>query len=331
MEKCQLCGQESQGGSVFEYSCCKYNCPFCGIYSIDKYLLEDMSSRVKQDFLSKAKFMALERRLRGQCFQDYFIHNMTPDKIAAYSKNAAPGGFINYEDFIKDFPANHEIPDRALRNIGRAYRLSKCEFGGEIEIELESPPAKGQYPGLMLFVEDSNAQVGLLHWLEKRGYIEQDSNDSGHVRISLMPEGWSRINEVEQKEPDSKQIFVAMWFAPEMESIYKEGIALGIEDVGKGYKPRRIDEKETVNKICDEIIVEIRRSRAVVADFTGQRGGVYYEAGFAIGLGIPVIWTVHEDEIKLLHFDTNHYAHITYKTPAELRKKLANRILALGI
>jgi nucleoside 2-deoxyribosyltransferase len=136
---------------------------------------------------------------------------------------------------------------------------------------------------------------------------------------------------MEQKSPDSKQIFVAMWFAPEMESIYREGILPGIEDAGKGYKAKKIDEKETINKICDEIIAEIRKSRAVVADFTGQRGGVYYEAGFAMGLGIPVIWTVREDFIDSLHFDTNHYSHIKYKTPEELRTKLTNRILALGI
>jgi hypothetical protein len=51
----------------------------------------------------------------------------------------------------------------------------------------------------------------------------------------------------------------------------------GISDAG--FEPLRINMKEHVNKICDEIIAEIRRSRFVVADYTGQRGGVYYEAG----------------------------------------------------
>ena len=55
------------------------------------------------------------------------------------------------------------------------------------------------------------------------------------------------------------------------------------------------------NSIDDEIIAEIRRSWFVVADFTcgtvpheGKevaipRGGVYYEAGFAQGLNVPLI------------------------------------------
>ena len=66
----------------------------------------------------------------------------------------------------------------------------------------------------------------------------------------------------------------------------------------------------------------------MVADFTGNRGGVYYEAGFAGGLGIPVIWIVHEDDLDDVHFDTRQYNHITYSTPEELRDKLKARILA---
>jgi len=35
--------------------------------------------------------------------------------------------------------------------------------------------------------------------------------------------------------------------------------------------------------------------RFIVADFTGQRGGVYFEAGYALGLRKPVIWTCKRD------------------------------------
>ena len=46
----------------------------------------------------------------------------------------------------------------------------------------------------------------------------------------------------------------------------------------------------------------------MVADFTCEkgkvRGGVYYEAGFAQGIGIPVIWTVAKDSLDDVHFDT---------------------------
>lgn len=44
------------------------------------------------------------------------------------------------------------------------------------------------------------------------------------------------------------------------------------------------------NKIDDQIVAEIRRSKLVLVDATGARPNAYFEAGFAAGLGIPVIW-----------------------------------------
>ena len=66
----------------------------------------------------------------------------------------------------------------------------------------------------------------------------------------------------------------------------------------------------------------------MVADFTGQLAGVYYEAGFAMGLGRTVIWCCRKDEIGKLHFDTNHKNHIDWETPEDLREGLYRRIRA---
>ncbi|QOJ22298.1 MAG: nucleoside 2-deoxyribosyltransferase [Gammaproteobacteria bacterium] len=123
-----------------------------------------------------------------------------------------------------------------------------------------------------------------------------------------------------------KQAFVAMWFDKTMDSFYQNGIKLAIE--ADGTKCMRIDLHEHNNKICDEIIAEIRRSNYLVADFTGNRGGVYYEAGFAYGLGIPVIWTVHQNDLASVHFDTRQYNHIVYETEEQLKERLLNRIKA---
>ncbi len=121
-----------------------------------------------------------------------------------------------------------------------------------------------------------------------------------------------------------------MWFDPSMDEVYREGIAPGVRDAG--YEPLRIDNKDHNNRIDDELIAEIRRSRFVVADFTqgtlGARGGVYYEAGFAHGLNIPVIFTCRQDAIHLVHFDTRQYNHIAWGVPGELRRALMNRISA---
>jgi hypothetical protein len=144
---------------------------------------------------------------------------------------------------------------------------------------------------------------------------------------ALTPKGIMQAEEWGRAYTASTQGFVAMWFDETMKAAWKEGFYRAIDKAG--YVPRRIDSKEHINKICDEIIAEIRRSRFVVADFTGQRGGVYYESGYATGRDIPVIWTCRKDELSKLHFDIRQYNCIDWETPQELARRLKARIEAV--
>lgn len=108
------------------------------------------------------------------------------------------------------------------------------------------------------------------------------------------------------------------------------GFKPGIED-SKYFKAVRVDSDEHNQKIDDRIVALIRQSGLLVADFTGDRGGVYFEAGLAQGLGIPVIWTCRIDYSDKLHFDTRQYNHILWRTPEELRDSLSNRIMATAL
>lgn len=130
-----------------------------------------------------------------------------------------------------------------------------------------------------------------------------------------------------QTPNNSIQGFVAMWFNDKVNHVYSDCFAPAIR--AAGYEPHRVDEREHIGKIDDEIILQIRRSRFVVADATGTRGGVYYEAGFAHGMGIPVFWTCREDHG--LHFDVRQYNCIFWKSDqlSEFRKALAARIEAV--
>lgn len=182
---------------------------------------------------------------------------------------------------------------------------------------------------------NENETSAMLRMLEQDDLIQTDTS----YRMTLTPKGRERLDAINQNGRHSAQAFVAMWFAPEMEDAYHTGFAPGIREAG--FEPLRIDQKEHANKIDDEIIAEIRRSRFLVADFTCAlidlgdrweaiaRGGVYYEAGFAQGCGIPVIWCVRADCIGSVHFDTRQFAHIVWTDAADLRKRLRNRIRAI--
>lgn len=166
-------------------------------------------------------------------------------------------------------------------------------------------------------------------WI-KHQVTERRSPKSPIHELTLRPPGYARLSELDNKNVGSKQAFVAMWFDESMTVAYEDGLAKGIR--AAGYEPMLISKKSHNNKIDDEIIAEIRRSRFLVADFTqgnsGARGGVYYEAGFAYGLNIPVIFTCRKDALDKVHFDTRQYNHIAWETSEELCKRLSQRISA---
>jgi nucleoside 2-deoxyribosyltransferase len=93
----------------------------------------------------------------------------------------------------------------------------------------------------------------------------------------------------------------------------------------------RVDRVEHSENINDKIIADIRRAEFVVADFSFHPAGVYFEAGFALGLHRLVVWTCRQDEFKTdkVHFDTRPYNHIVWETEADLREKLTARVRAL--
>jgi hypothetical protein len=149
----------------------------------------------------------------------------------------------------------------------------------------------------------------------------------GGQQYLLTAKGHIIFEEMSGARAASVQAFVAMWFDPSMDEVYSAGFKKAI--TAAGYEPFRIDRKDYDGKIDDEIVAEIRRSAFLVADFTDHRGGVYYETGFAHGLGKRVIFTCRADELSKLHFDVRQYNTIVWSAVSDLLAPLQNRILAL--
>lgn len=149
---------------------------------------------------------------------------------------------------------------------------------------------------------------------------------------SFTPEGWAYINSLKQRNPESNIVFLAMKFCDEVKQFNEEWVETAI--IETDYEPIRIDKYPHNNLIDDEIISKIKRSRFIVADFSFNNNGVYYEAGFARGLNIPVISIcekqLFESKEYKTHFDTNHYSFILYdkQNGAELKNTLRLRIEA---
>ena len=185
----------------------------------------------------------------------------------------------------------------------------------------------------VVYAEDDDVLHYLLVQLADAGVIETLPHDIGAYppeSIRLTVAGWNAVSDLQHARVGAhpERAFVAMWFDESLDDAYNNGIAPGIRVAG--YLPRRMDRIDFVGEtIDDRMLAEIRESRFVVADLTGRSPGAYFESGFAMGLDLPVIFTMREADLGDCHFDTNHYPVLCWNTPEQLRDLLTNRILAV--
>lgn len=169
-----------------------------------------------------------------------------------------------------------------------------------------------------------------LNTLQDEGFIDlQITSTNAHVKVTYL--GLNHGISIKQEGYNSNYCFVAMSFSDdseELRSAIKEACA------ETGYNPILVDEVviDSHQTINDSIISNLRQCKFCISDFSEQKMGVYFEAGFALGQGKKVIYTCHKEWFDGTkgesHFDTNHFPHLIYKSPKELREKLIDRIRA---
>lgn len=221
------------------------------------------------------------------------------------------------------------IGERMLRLI-EYIRVKTIRFGELVKIKYN----RKQKGGLEIYAYTESLLeseiISLIRNARRSGAFTKCAPHRFHALIELSANYYDTIV-IEEHDNKKKQVFIAMWFNDIMEEAYIEGIKNAVEN--SGYRAVRIDREYFTDKIDDKILEEINKSAFIVADFTQNenqaRGGVYYEAGYACGRDIPVIFTCRQDCLRYLHFDTRQYPHIPWSNPQDLRIKLEARISAL--
>jgi len=292
MNNCPVCLREDgfRSERVSEPDVFEIHCPLCGTYRIDGTTAATNLGSFEPRY--QLSGIIRNRFVRGEKVQ---LHSAVLENI--FSSVNIPDDPFGKIDLL-------------LEHI--ALREPRIDNYAHFDPNLDFP---------LLYAQDYNEFLFYSKHAGELGYIEKMN-----LLFRLSLEGWRRLAELKERKRISSQAFVAMWFDNSLDLAWKEGFEPALTQTG--FKPIRIDLQEHNEKICDRIIAEVRKSGLLVADFTGQRGGVYFEAGFAMGLGIPVIWTCREDHIKELHFDTRQYNHICWNSPEDLHRRLVNRIEA---
>jgi nucleoside 2-deoxyribosyltransferase len=151
----------------------------------------------------------------------------------------------------------------------------------------------------------------------------------------LTSAGWNRIEELQRAHIASRYAFFARQFTnDDLDTLYNSCLRKAVEDTGF--------ELRTVPQIAGNIdaIIEddIRRCRFLIADLSDDNAGSYWEAGFAEGLGKPVIYICREKETdgktdKKTHFDTDHRQTVRWdltklnETSKRLKAVIRNTLL----
>jgi nucleoside 2-deoxyribosyltransferase len=139
------------------------------------------------------------------------------------------------------------------------------------------------------------------------------SGGPGTLKLTLKLDGWEYYENLKRGSISSRKAFMAMQYGDkELDEIVTKHFRPAVK--AAGFELYRLDDAPKAGLIDDRLKVEIRTSRFLIADLTHENRGAYWEAGFAQGLGKPVIYTCEKskfDEQKT-HFDTNHNTTVVW-------------------
>ncbi len=179
--------------------------------------------------------------------------------------------------------------------------------------------------------EGEQEKTDMLNILQGEGFLKWEEDASLVTTITLTLPGIKKALEFNRgSQENSKHAFIAMWFSPTLDPFaeaLKQAISLA------GYEPHVVKDEPHNDYIMNKVLNLINESRFVIADLTcvpeeisedgrpakGVRGGVYFEAGYALEKGLPVILTCREDADAQarVHFDLAQRNTIFWKQNAD--------------
>ena len=320
---CFICNKKVTAYRHGETSNTEYECNNCGRY----YLCDIL--KTESTWIRPIMFYCLLHNTSGK--KIFFVANK-PSNENEYED----ARFLTSEilEGMKPKDLNEKV-DMIMMNLSTKIRFLGDSHNFSISGRPYEVIARKIQSGLILFCDkiitneydkpDGSTQeiYGTLKLMVDYGYLER-IHSSGN-EFSFTVDGWKYVGELQSSKTELPQAFVAMWFSPEMVQA-RESIKKAVID--SGYTYVIIDEKEHNKQIVPEILYEIQRSKFLIADLTGHRNGVYYEAGYAQGLGKEVIFTCSEKGFRKRHFDVAQISTVVWKDEEDLYKRLIKRIEA---
>jgi hypothetical protein len=293
---------------VFGLDAYCYSCPRCGDYQIQSIT----GKEVKDLGLAPEETAALSHWIRTR--HESNKKQRTKETISLTKKLV--------DDIIKNRPPSITEQKNKL-----------VLWLGDNSLPGRSVPVNADIDQSIIGAITSDGFLLVLDWLADAGLVTQVVVGSSSGR-ALTYKGWEYYEELRRGTINSRTAFMAMEYAnKQLTDVFENVFKDAVDKTGFDLR-RLVDTPQPAGLIDDDLRVKIRAARFLVADLTDRNPGAYWEAGYAEGLGKPVIYTckkgVFEDSKSCPHFDTNHHLTILWdiSNPQEAGEKLKATIRA---
>lgn len=156
--------------------------------------------------------------------------------------------------------------------------------------------------------------------------VEKDEKYLGSRQFEDEIEKAFEISLQKKSKVMKAEIFVLMPFAKRFTEIYRLGIKEPMEQMG--FRCNRVDEIQFTGNIIDHVYFRIENATIIIADMTGMNPNVFYEVGYAHGLGKNVILLTQK--IEDIPFDLRAKKHIIYgRSILKLRNELTETVRSI--
>lgn len=284
-----------------------FDCSQCGKYGITQECMEDLPGCEEKDPSVRRKIRRYLREKRG-------IGNVLLTS-GVIPEDRAQGRLVLDLKSAMGLHWDEGSPLQKFNSILLSLAQSTEKFGHTFNANDDR--------WIVPVMDDEEAKAIIIALVDE-GYVKASdrpgSNDTAWS-ISLTPSGLRRADELKRSEKEGGTIvFVAACFNDDLISARNT-----IERVVRewGYDPKMVDRVAGDQLIEMKVYELIRASRFVVADLSCHRQSVYYEVGFAHGLGLEVVYTCKEADMGDLHFDLAHRPILKWTDEQQLAEVLA--------
>ena len=333
--ECPICKSQAESQVVYEPLRYFYACPICGRFEFTETDLSLQNDNRLAHYLYYNRFLSTNNEVR--------FHTTMSNDLCDYYKNNSQFTTSNYgrpvhmDLDIIDLWYPKTFADRIdrilmridslLQHVGQSVVLSFPELTSLLFVDRkdECTSPLSEEACWRHDIDCIQEAVYMLNYLMDCEYIQRVELQTiiQKVSITLTPKGYARVDELQKNSSNGKNVLVAMQFGDRTKDL-REAIRKGIND--SGYHAIFIDEVQHNDFITPELLKNIRDSRFVVVDLTHQNNGAYFEEGYALGRGKPVIQLCQKG--VSLHFDIAQKNTIMWENESDIPERLTNRIKA---